>query len=190
MPYRRDPFIQGNFYHVYNRTVRDTPFAFVPENYTYFLRLVQRCRQAYSAGVVAYCLMPNHFHFLLRQEADQPLSSFMQALLNAYVQAVNRQQKRRGPLFESRFRHARVEDETYLTHLCRYIHLNPVKAGLADVPEGWPYSNYRDWLGLRAGTLKDDEFIREHFGTPAEYRAFVDRWRVEEEKIPDRYRWD
>jgi len=190
MPYRKDAFIQGAFYHVYNRTIPGVPLFFVDDNYTYFLRLVQRCRKTYAAGVIAYCLMPNHFHFLLHQETDAPISRFVAALLNAYVQALNRQQGRRGPLFEGRFRHVCVDREEYLTHLCRYIHLNPVKAGLAEVPERWPYSDYCDWLGVRAGTLKDDEFIREHFGAPGAYRAFVESYREAEETIPERYLWD
>jgi len=190
MPYRRDAFIQGGFYHVYNRTLPGAPLVFVTQNYAYFLRLVQRYRQTYGVGVIAYCLMPNHFHFLLHQETDKPLSRFVAALLNAYVQAVNRQQARHGPLFEGRFRHVCIEDETYLTHLCRYIHLNPVKAGLAKVPEGWPYSNYCDWVGLRAGSLKDDAFICEHFGAPGAYRSFVEEYQEGEEAILVKYLWD
>ncbi len=190
MPAHRDPFIQGGFYHVYNRTLAGVPLIFETANYAYFLRLVQRYRQPYGAGVIAYCLMPNHFHFLLRQETDQPLSRFVAALLNAYVQALNRQQKRHGPLFEGHFRHVQIEHETYLTHLCRYIHLNPVNAGLATTPEGWPYSNYRDWLGLREGTLKDEAFIREHFGVPEAYGKFVKEWQEGGEVIPGKYLWD
>ena len=62
--------------------------------------------------------MPNHYHFLLRQETDQTLSKFINVLFNAYVQAVNRQQGRKGTLFEGRFRHVWVDREEYLTHLC------------------------------------------------------------------------
>jgi len=51
-------------------------------------------------------------------------------------------------------------------HICRYIHYNPVKAGLSKFPQEWPYSNYADWIGLRSGTLKNDNFILDHFSSP------------------------
>ena len=76
--------------------------------------------------IVAWALMPNHYHFCLRQDTDRPISKFISVIFNAYVQAVNRQQNRAGTLFERRFRHVWVEQEEYLIHLCRYIHLNPV----------------------------------------------------------------
>jgi REP element-mobilizing transposase RayT len=163
-----------------------------PGNYEYCLRLVKRHQQRYGATVIAYCLMPNHYHLLLRQDTDEPLSRFISVLFNAYVQALNRQQGRKGTLFEGRFRHAGVDREEYLVHLCRYIHLNPVKGGLAAAPEDWPYSNYQEWIGLRPGTLKDKLFIREHFATPQAYRDFVtdyaDELRVNEHIKP--YVWD
>jgi len=173
MPYRGDVFAKGHYYHVYNRSVEGTPLFFNHGNYTYCLRLVKRYATRYGVTVIAYCLMPNHYHFLLRQETDTPLSRFVNVLFNAYVQAVNRQQGRTGTLFEGRFRHVWVDQEEYLIHLCRYIHLNPVKAGLVHSPEAWPYSNYLEWIGLRNGTLKDEAFIREQFPTPDSYRRFV-----------------
>jgi putative transposase len=81
----------------------------------------------------------NHYHFLLRQETEKSLSRFMQVVFNAYVQALNLQQRRSGALFEGRFRHARVNTWEYLVILCRYIHLNPVRAGLMTRPEDWPH---------------------------------------------------
>jgi len=173
MPYRGDVFLAGGYYHIYNRGVDGGLIFFSPANYEYCLRLVKRYADKYGVTVIAYCLMPNHYHFLLRQEAETPILRFINVLFNAYVQAVNRQQHRRGPLFESRFKHVVVERESYLIHLCRYIHLNPVAAGLVRRPEYWLYSNYRDWIGMRQGTLKDDVFIREWFASPEDYRRFV-----------------
>ena len=94
-------------------------------------------------------------------------------MFNAYVQAVNQQQGRKGTLFEGRFRHMLVDRDEYLVHLCRYIHLNPVKAELASRPEGWPYSNYLEWIGQRAGTLKDGAFIKQYIPIAESYRQFV-----------------
>jgi len=192
MPYRGEVFVKGRYYHIYNRGAGRGLLFFNAGNYEYCLRLVKRYVGRYGVAVIAYCLMPNHYHFLLRQETEEPLSKFVNVLFNAYVQAVNRQQGRRGTLFEGRFRHVWVNREEYLVHLCRYIHLNPVKAGLVSRPEDWPYSNYREWIGRRAGTLKDEAFIRARFPTPESYRRFVADWRDEERVRAqiEKYVWD
>jgi len=193
MPYRGDIFAVGQYYHIYNRGAGKQPLFFNPGNYEYFLRLVKRYDHKYGATVIAYCLMPNHYHFLLRQETDEPLSKFINVLFNAYVQAVNLQQGRSGTLFEGRFRHVWVECYEYLIHLCRYIHNNPRKAGLVIRLEDWSYSDYPDWIGLRNGTLKDDEFIKYHFPDPASsYRQFVDNLQDEESAKEHimKYVWD
>jgi REP element-mobilizing transposase RayT len=149
------------------------PIFFDPDNYLHCLRLVKRYTERYHITVIAYCLMPNHYHFLLRQDGEVSISKFINVLFNAYVQAVNRQQDRKGPLFEGRFRHVWVDREEYLTHLCRYIHLNPVAANLVSGPAAWPYSNYREWIGTRSGTLIDETFVKTYFETGEDYGRFV-----------------
>ena len=177
MPQRGAVFAAGEYYHIYNRGADRSPIFFRPSNYTYCLQLVKHYLSQYPVTLIAYCLMPNHYHFLLRQDGDMPLSKFIGVLFNAYVQAVNKQQARSGSLFEGRFRHRRIDREEYLTQLCRYIHLNPVKAQLVQRPENWPYSNYRDWIGLRAGTLVDQSFVHAHFLNGEAYQRFVDDWQ-------------
>lgn len=173
MPYRSDVFARNHYYHIYNRGVGRGLIFFNSANYEHCLNLIDRYHRKYKAAVIALCLMPNHYHFLLRQDTDQSLSKFINVLFNAFVQAVNRQQGRVGPLFEGRFRHVWIDHEEYLIHLCRYIHLNPVKANLVSHAQDWPYSNYTEWIGLKAGGLKDDDFIRSRFRTPGEYKQFA-----------------
>jgi hypothetical protein len=117
--------------------------------------------------------MPNHYHFLLRPEADDALSRFVQRLFNSYSQAFNRQQGRSGTLFEGRAKSILVDDERYVLYLCRYVHLNPVKAKLVGHPGEWPYSNYLEWVERRSGALVDHAFIEAYFSTPTEYESFV-----------------
>ena len=192
MPYRGDVFVQGHYYHIYNRGAGKGLIFFNLDNYEHLLRLVKRYRRRYGVTVIAYCLMPNHYHFLLRQETDMPFSKFINVLFNAYVQAMNRQQGRSGTLFTGRFRCVWVDREEYLIHWCRYIHLNPVKAKLVFQPVEWPYSDYLEWIDQRAGTLKDETFIREYFPIPEGYREFVadyqDEIRVREHV--KKYVWD
>jgi REP element-mobilizing transposase RayT len=129
----------------------------------------------YQIAIIAYCLMPNHYHFLLRQDGEVALSRVVGWLFNAYVLAVNNQQGRSGTLFEGRFRDVQVDKEGYLIHLCRYIHANPVKAGLVADPGEWPYSNYLEWVRERPGSLVDQEFVETYFPTSqgSAYREFV-----------------
>ena len=173
MPRRGDVFAKGSYYHIYNRGVGRGLLFFDPGNYEYCLRLVKRYAARYDVAVIAYSLMPNHYHFVLGQVTDLPLSKFVGVLFNTYAQALNRQRQRSGTLFEGRYRHARVDSDEYAMHLCRYIHLNPVEAGIVPHPEDWPYSNYLEWIGRRPGTLKDDTFIRKFWDMPEQYEQFV-----------------
>jgi len=114
MPRRAHVFEPGGYYHIFNRGASRGPVFFTPANYEYCLRLAKRHRGDCSAAVIAYCLMPNHYHFLLRQDSDTPLSRFMQLVFNSYVQSINIQEERTGTLFEGRFKHIRVESDSHL----------------------------------------------------------------------------
>jgi putative transposase len=173
MPYRQDAFAPGNIYHVYNRGINKMPIFTCPDNYVYLLRKVKRLLTELPITALAYCLMPNHYHSVLRQDGDIPISTFIQRLFQTYTQAFNKQQRRKGPLFEGRFRHVHVDRDEYVIHLCRYVHLNPVTAGLVSDPAEWPYSNYLEWIEARSGTLVDRAFVRQFFPTPDAYVAFV-----------------
>jgi putative transposase len=192
MPYRGRVFAQGHYYHIFNRGVNKGQIFFNHDNYMYCIRLMQKYQEKYGTATIAYCLMPNHYHLLLRQEGEEPISRFVNVLFNAYVQAVNRQQQRIGVLFESRFRHVWVDHEEYLLHLCRYIHLNPVISQLAARPEDWPYSNYLEWIGERDGLLKDEAFILERFRNTDEYRYFVNDLQneIDVRGRLQKYMWD
>lgn len=117
--------------------------------------------------------MPNHYHFLLRQDGETAVSHFIGVLFNAYAQALNRQIDRSGALFEGRFKDVHVDNDGYLLHLCRYIHGNPVKVGLVASLEEWLYSNYLEWVGERPGTLVDDDFVNDFFPNRQDYKEFV-----------------
>jgi len=117
--------------------------------------------------------MPNHHHLLVRQDGQERAGLLQQRLFNSYTKAYNRRCDHSGTLFPGPYRAIRLESESHLLHLCRYIHANPVQDGLASTPEDWPYSNYLDWIGERPGALIDRAFVREHFPAPANYRRFV-----------------
>lgn len=173
MPRRKHTFTPGHTYHIYNRGAHRARIFFSDDNYRYCLRLLKKYGRKYQITIIAYCLMPNHYHLLLRQDGDTSLSHFISVLFNAYVQAINRQTQHSGTLFAGRFRAVHVDKEGYLLHLCRYIHANPVKAGLAATPADWPYANYLEWMGALPGTLVDVAFIDHYFPERQAYAAFV-----------------
>ena len=117
--------------------------------------------------------MPNHFHLLL-QPHDDNLSHHVQMLAISYTKAINKQRNRVGALFQGAFQAKHVDRDEYLLRLSRYIHLNPVQAGLVARPEEWKLSSYRDYLGLRNGTLPNPEIVLAQFPTRRAYQQFVD----------------
>jgi len=127
----------------------------------------------FSLAPIAYCLLPNHYHFLLRQDGDVRAGLLPQRAFNSYGKAYNKRYDHSGTLFEGVYKVRPVLDDGHLLHLCRYIHANPVIHGIVDHVADWPYSNYLEWVGERPGTLVDRDLIGAHFPDAGAYRAFV-----------------
>ncbi len=209
MPRREIPFLPDQYYHFYNRGNNRQVVFMERENYVYFLKGIKRYLHG-RVEVIAYCLMPTHYHLLVkvvavnqtsvgeqtsevlktsevsgRGEASKQVSLAMQKFLISYTKAINKRFERTGALFQGQFQAKPVTTYKHLLTLCAYIHANPVKDGLAAAPEMWDFSNYLEWLGLRDGTLVNREFIAENFGTGEEYKKFVADYlrnrRVDEE---------
>ena len=117
--------------------------------------------------------MPNHYHFLLRQDDDTPLNIPIAFLFNGYTKAVNKRYNRTGTLFEGPFKSIEVEDVNYLLELCRYIHRNPIDDELVEKIEDWEFSNYLEWIGKRNGSLVDLKFRDKYFSDASSYESYV-----------------
>ena len=184
MPRRKVQFAQGQFYHIYNRGAGRQPIFQEAENYLFLLRRVKEYAGALDVAVIAYCLLPNHYHFLLRQDGQAPAGRFPQQVFNSYTKAFNKRYERTGTLFEGPCKAIHVDREEYLLHLCRYIHANPVKHGIVSDLEQWPYSNYLEWIDVRQGTLVDRALVQAHFGRAESYRRFVLDYLDALDKLP------
>ena len=99
------------------------------------------------ATIIAFCLMPTHFHLALKQTCTDGISIFLANLQNSYTRYFNLRHSRRGPLWVGPFRNVLVERDEQLLHLTRYIHLNPCSSQLVEHPREWPYSSYKEYLG-------------------------------------------
>ncbi|MEZ4770310.1 MAG: transposase [Caldilineales bacterium] len=171
---RKIEFKAGYYYHVYNRGVNGQPIFFNHGNWGYFLQLLGKYFTAELIDIVAYCLMPNHYHLLVHLKTDDLSKAIMQPFSVAYSKAINKQQARSGPLFQGPFQARWVDRDDYLLHLSRYIHLNPVQARLVQRPDEWLYSSFRDYVGLRNGTLPKPAIVTGQFATVQEYIQFVE----------------
>lgn len=170
---RKDPLANGEIYHVLSRTIAQykvfrsayncARFLDTIKFYQYkhpgvrfsYLSTLSRVRREELINshkddplvqIIAYCIMPTHIHFMLKQLRDNGISIFMKHSLDSFTRYYNLKNKRKGPLWESRFKNILVESDEQLLHLTRYIHLNPVSAGLIDDAEEWSYSSYNEYL--------------------------------------------
>jgi REP-associated tyrosine transposase len=166
MPRRTVPLLAGHYYHLYNRGNNRGPIFFQQENYAFFLRQLREHVVAKDAQVIAYVLMPNHYHLLV-QAATDDLSHAMQLFGISYTKAINKRFERVGALFQGAFRAKEVDQDEYLLHLSRYIHLNPVRAGLVQQPQQWLFSSYSDYIGQRNGTLPRSAVVLGQFAVKA-----------------------
>lgn len=164
----------GHYYHAFNRGNNRQRIFYEPENYKYLLRLIRKNMERYKVTIIAYCLMPNHYHLLIRQDSEIPLSKFIQSTFQSYVQAFNNRYHRSGKLFENPREPIEVDDEEYLFSVCRYIHRNPIKAELVEKLVKWQYSNYAEFIGVRNGTLFTKDLFKEWFLSRETYQEFVE----------------
>lgn len=123
--------------------------------------------------MIAYCLMPTHLHFILKQLSKKGITDYMKDILNSYTRYFNIKHKRKGPLWESRFKSVLVDSDEQLLHLTRYIHLNPVTAQLVDRPEKWDFSSYREYLSKVNDYVSICQFDDILEIKPSSYRQFV-----------------
>jgi len=138
------------------------------------LLLSVRSRGKELVHIVAYCFMPTHIHFILKQLKENGISTFMRLVLNSYARYYNVKHQRKGPLWQGRFKNVLVENEEQLYHLTRYIHLNPVTANLVGKPEQWMPSSYLEYMQRRGKEQRICCFEDVLDIRPWEYKKFVE----------------
>ena len=197
-------FEPGEFYHVYNRGNNRQVLFFNERNYLYFLKKVRDQLLPFS-DIIAYCLMPNHFHFLLRIKDNglkernsfgskpmQELAYRIGILLSSYSQAINKQNKTTGSLFQQKTKAKALAEAdngariSYFEQCFHYIHQNPAVARMVKNASDWPYSSYLDYIGIREGTLCTQEIFYTLTGLNARDIALKTMEQIDE-KILDKF---
>jgi len=163
-------FFQNELYHIYNRGNNRQIIFFKPENYLYFLKKI-RLFFLPHCDILAYCLMPNHFHFLIHSDERTVLTKLIggsernilsegiRNILSSYSQAINKQNGTTGSLFQQNTKAKPIVkgDRNYDLVCLHYIHQNPMTARLVKRMEDWPYSSFRDYCGFRNETFCNRE---------------------------------
>lgn len=126
-------------------------------------------------SIISYCLMPNHFHFLVKQLEENGITKFISNFTNGYTKYYNQKHSRSGPLFEGVFKAVYVETDEQFLHLSRYIHLNPVVSSIIKLSDlsNYQWSSYPDYIGLSNSAFCDKNLVLEMFKSPKDYERFV-----------------
>ena len=154
------PLLADKYYHIYNRGNDKEKLFFTQANYRFFMNRYKELLQPYLR-TFAYCLIGNHFHFLIKTNAsDDPLfhlkvSHQFRRLFQSYALAINKQEKRDGSLFRKYFRRIQVDDMDYLRHLVFYIHFNPQKHQIVQDFRKYQYSSYDTYSSQAFDTFLD-----------------------------------
>lgn len=195
MPYRSTPLVNENTYHVYNRGVERRLIFSNDRDYQRLLQTLyyyqfEGPKPAFSTHhrfkikdfshnpkiveIQCYCLMPNHFHLIIRQVKENGISEYMRKVVDSYAKYYNTKNRRVGPLFQSVFKAVLVEDDNQLLHLSRYIHLNPFVGNIVSNLEFYQYSSYRYYIGLSSDHLCITDTVLSNFMRRNDYKEFVE----------------
>jgi len=207
-------FAPNEFYHLYNRGTEQRKIFMNREDYERFLALLFLANQDESIelklqgrtleeiteprkgqmhmDIASYCLMPNHFHLLVRELRKGGISKFMQKLATGYTMYFNKKHERSGALFQGKFKATHIDNDRYLRYLISYIHLNPVKliestwkeTGIRDrraaeqFLETYRYSSYLDYLGKKRTEemILTREALPDYFSSGTDFKLFVTEW--------------
>lgn len=161
---------EGQIYHVFNRGNNRCEIFPLRKNYAYFIEGIRKYISP-VCDILAWCLMPNHFHFLIHANAlstpmikdgsidRQRFSQGIKQLLSSYAKGINKQEGRTGSLFQQKTKAIPVTgpDCDYALTAFHYIHQNPLRACLVDKLEDWEYSSFREYIDPDADTLCNKE---------------------------------
>ena len=204
MPFRKIIFVYNEVYHVINRGVAQAPiflnqkehqrfvdlldfyrFAHPSLSFSHYTRLPLKEREKFMddlknkssnlVEILAYCLMPNHFHLLLKQKEERGIPIMLANLQNGYAKYFNLKHKRIGPLFQSMFKAVRIETDDQLLHVSRYIHLNPSTSYIVDIEKlsAFHWSSFPEYLGERSSLFVNYEIILSLVGGKQKYKDFI-----------------
>lgn len=148
----------SGIYHIILRGINRQQIFEDDEDYNKFLRVLEECKAISEFQIFAYCLMSNHIHLLLK-EVKEPIDQIMKRITTRFVYWYNIKYRRSGHLYQDRFKSEPVENDEYFLTVIRYIHQNPVKAGICNEPQNYHFSSYSEFF--KNQTFVDCNFVFE-----------------------------
>jgi putative transposase len=202
MPSRKVPLITNEYYHIYNRGFNQqqiflstNDYQRVFETIRYYQYLTPPIKFSYlniqppkqqkeilshlvqtSIDILAFCFMPNHFHFLVKQVKDSGINLSISKFSLSYSRYFNIINEKKGPVFEGRFKAVKVSSNEQLLHLSRYIHLNPFTASIVkDIHslQDYPYSSLKEYMHPQRFNLAQTDEILAQFKSTQKYLEFT-----------------
>lgn len=225
MPLREKPFINGGYYHVYDKTIdgrkifaadslakefintffyyRSTKATLKHSNYKHLSKMEFEKKQKeifspsyFKVDIIAYCLMPNHYHFLLKQLKTDGIMAFMSHCLNSITRFYNQLYKRKGPIFLTQFRSKTIYTEEQLVHVAQYIHCNPLTAQMISSPEEiptYPYSSASAYIGQNPNFIQTKPITLYVSGQKENFQNYLNKEKVDkktEEYLINTQNWE
>lgn len=200
---RKVIFANNEVYHVFNRGVEKRPifinkrdyyralqtldyyqYSGISSSLSQVLKLEKEKRDFFLTQlklkgkrlveILSFCLMPNHFHLLLKQLQEGGIKTFLSNFSNSYTKYFNIKNNRIGPLLQGNFKAVRIEDDNQLIHVCRYIHINPAVSLVIKEEElvDYPYTSLPEYLGRKEGFCKIDEVLT-YFSSLKRFEDFI-----------------
>jgi len=205
MALRKQSFVPGEYYHLYNRGTEKRIVFLDKQDYHHFLFLMYICnttrsielrkigenfdREKTLVDIGAYCLMPNHFHILVHEKTENGISKYMLKLMTGYSMYFNKKYERTGKLYEGVFKSTHASNDKYLKYLYSYIHLNPAKL----IDKNWkenrnrktklllehifsyPYSSLQEYANSKFKIVNPEPFP-EYFTKPIDHKRGLLEW--------------
>ncbi|MFZ1458646.1 MAG: transposase [Candidatus Saccharimonadales bacterium] len=181
-------YVEDGYYHVYNRGVSKSRIFHDTQDYQKFLELLERylsheaakkpngvkyVSYADDVSLLAYCLMPNHFHLLLQQKSKNGMANLMKSVCVAYSMYFNKKYGHVGTVLQQRYRAVRMTNDAQFTHISRYIHMNPKDY------EAWRWSS----LGYYTGEKRLAWVYTDRLPEVGDYRAFLNEYRDRRDEL-------
>jgi len=169
-------YLDGHTYHVYNRGAHQLTIFRRPRHYRKCVGLLLKYSIHYHVSLLAHCLMPNHYHLIVRQETEGSISRFLQTTFNSFVQYYNVSESHSGTLFQGPAKSTMVDTDEYLLQAIRYVHTNPVSAKLVKRASDWEFSDCSVWVS-DSDVLFPGKTIRDGwFNDGKGYREFLEAY--------------
>lgn len=151
MPIRSQQFKKDGHYHITNRGIKKKKIFYEHADYTWFLERMIHFKTKHYIDIIGYCLMPNHFHLIAKQNIEDGLLEFISSTQLSYAKHFNSKWNKKGQLFEGRYHSESITTQSQLINTIKYLINNPLKAKLVNKPSDWPY------LSFNLPYIDDDE---------------------------------